>query len=148
MSSDDRAEERARARARRAALEAEWRPPTSLYGECLKFAESTDDGCELLLKALLFSEQWSRPPTADIAAHDAAQAWDYAMHHKTLAEYAIAHAHKLTGDTGRAAFHLKRAEIAFPRVFWHSEIFLEHAANEIRREKAKLRHGESRIPAK
>ena len=110
-------------------------PPSSLYGECMRFAESTDGGSELLLKAVLYSEQWSRPPTEDVKAAAARVAWDYAMHHKTLAEYAIAEVYKLKDDAVRHAYHKRRAEIAYPRIFWQSDAFLEHAAVEIAREK-------------
>lgn len=108
---------------------------SSLYDECLKFAESTDDGCELLLKALLFSEPWSRPPNEEIKTHDARQAWDHGMHLKTMGEEAIAHAYKIKGDAARHAFHARRAQVGYPRLFWPSDEFLEHAAEEIKRAK-------------
>jgi hypothetical protein len=92
----------------------------------------------MVLCMLLYSEQWSRPPTEEIRAHDIAQAWDYAMHHKTLAEQAIAQAHALNGDSARQNFHARRAEIGYPRVYWHSEAFLAHAAGEMARARLKL----------
>jgi hypothetical protein len=119
------------AREARAKLEREVAPPSSLYAECVQYAEQ--DGGHMLMKALLFSEPWSRPPTDEIAAHDANQAWDHAMHLKTQAEYAIAHAYKLTGDRERQAFHARKAEIGYPRLFWPSEAFLGHVATQLER---------------
>ena len=110
-------------------------PPTSLYTKCLRYAESTEDGVQLLMYATLFSEQWSRPPTEEIVAHDAAQAYDHGMHLKTQGEYAIAHAYKVMGDAGRHAFHLRKAEIGYPRLYWPSDAFLEHSATEMQRAK-------------
>jgi hypothetical protein len=101
--------------------------PSSLYAECVRYAERSDDGGQMLMMALLFSEQWSRPPVEEIARHDAAQAWDYAMHHKTLAEQAIAHAYGLLGEPSKRAFHAHKAVVGYPRLYWHSEAFLEHA---------------------
>ena len=128
---DEMREARERARQERAAIEAAG-SRSSLYSECLKFTESTEDGCELLLSALLFSEQWSRPPNGEIKTHDARQEWDHAMHLKTMGELAIARAYKITGDREREAFHARKAEIAYPRLFWHSDAFLDHAAAEMR----------------
>jgi len=110
-------------------------PPSSLYGECMRFAESTEGGSDLLLKAVLYSEQWSRPPAADIAHSAARSAWEYGMHHQTMGEYAIAEAYKLKGNKERHAYHTRRAEIAHPRIFWPSDAFLEHAATEMKRAK-------------
>ena len=110
-------------------------PPTSLYTECLRYAESTEDGVQLLMYATLFSEPWSRPPTEEIVAHDAAQAYDHGMHLKTQGEYAIAHAYKVMGDAGRHAFHVRKAEIGYPRLYWPSDAFLEHSATEMQRAK-------------
>lgn len=123
----DREPEREQARRERAAVEAAG-ATSSLYSECLKFAESTDDGCELLLSALLFSEQWSRPPNGEIKTHDVRQAWDRAMHLKTMGEFEIARAYKIKGDAARHAFHTRKAEIEYPRLFWHSDAFLDHAS--------------------
>ena len=130
----NREDERRAARERLKAVEAAG-ATSSLYEECLRFAESTEDGCELLLKALLFSEQWSRPPNDEITTHDARQAWDHGMHLKTLGEQAIAHAFKIKGDAARHAYHARKAEVGYPRLFWHSDAFLEHAAEEMKRAK-------------
>lgn len=126
------------AREARARLEREAAPPSSLYAECLRYADV--DGGHVLMRALLYSEPWSRPPVEEIVAHDAAQAWDHAMHLKTQAEYAIAHAYKVTGDRERQAFHARKAEIGYPRLFWPSDAYLEHAALETRRAKRAQPH--------
>ena len=92
-------------------------------------------GSDLLLKAVLYLEQWSWPPAADIANSAAMSAWEYGVHHKTMGEYAIAEAYKLKGDKERHTYHTRRAEIADPRIFWPSDAFLEHAGVEIKRAK-------------
>ena len=115
-------------KAAREARSASPTPPTSLFGECARFVECTEGGEQLLLSMLLYSEQWSRPPLEEIRAHDVAQAWDSAMHLRALAEEAIARAHGLNGDLGRRDAHARRAAIGFPRVYWHTEAFLDHCS--------------------
>ena len=131
--------ERQAAREARARIEAEAAKPSSLSTECMRYAECVEGGEQMLLYALLFSEQWSRPPAEEIVAHDAMLAWDHAMHHKTIGEHAIAHAYKLMGDAARHAFHARKAELGYPRVYWKSDACLDHAAVEIRRLKTQFR---------
>lgn len=131
----DRETERAAARAAREKLEAEAALQTSLYTECTRYAECVEGGERMLLYALLFSEPWSRPPAEEIVAHDALLVWDQGMHHKTIGEHAIARAYKMMGDTARCSFHARKAELAYPGVFWNSDAYLDHVAVELQRAK-------------
>lgn len=126
------------ARAQRKADALAWAPVSSLGEECARFADEVDGGWKLVLLSVLYSEDWSRPPQEVIAKDQAAQLWDQAMRLKTEAEYALAHACQLTGRTDEEAFHLRRAEIGYPRVFWQTDAQLDYQAKEHQRRRAKL----------
>lgn len=124
---DERHSARLAARLSREAIDV---PPSSLYAECAGYAKEVDFEEHLLRHALLYSDDFIRPMPDQVANDKAKRAWDFAMHHKTIGELAVARSYALLGDDGRRAFHERKALTAYQRLFWHSDAALAFAESQ------------------